>query len=168
MGNEENAHLKRQKFKRWQGHLPRETKVLSDNIEATLVPKVLSAGYEVQDLFFGDRKDRVSPSEIHFERVEGERINYVTFSFDKYRRPKFQVHFGSRQIVAPFALLSRGNLVSKSGEYYHFWGKPWWLPNSMWSDRCSTNVVQTVAAKLDQVFDYLQTGARGPNISRPI
>src|SRR5580765_3547978 len=109
--NEVHGHLKR--FRRWKNLLPPETRVLADLVETILVSKVTGRDYEVRDIFYNDPENRVNASEIHLERHSGDVADCITFSFAKYRRPKFQVWLRKRQIVEPREVLLYGNLVSR-------------------------------------------------------
>jgi hypothetical protein len=142
--------------------------VLADLVETVLVPKVIARGYEVQGCFYNDPENRTIANEIHLERHSDDIAVGITFSFAKYGRPKFQVRLRKRQIVEPREHLLHGNLVSRPSQYYHWWGKPWWLPNVLWSDKRAENVIKVVAEKLSGAFDFLDTGIRNSNISRRI
>jgi hypothetical protein len=133
-----------------------------------LVPKAMAAGYEICDVFFDDPKDRAAANEIHLERRRNDFVDFITFSFAKYGRSRFQVHFGKRQIANEARYRLKGNLVCRPEEYYHWWGKQWWMPSVGWSDKRAENTVKMAAKKLDYAFLFLDSGERNSAISRQI
>ena len=167
MKSEGAPHKHLQKFHRWKNVHPPAVKVAAELVESELVSTVLAEGFDFRSVRFGDPKDFVERSEIHLERQNGDTIDYVTFSFAKYRRPSFQVHFGKRKLDREdFRFM--GNLVRKPSQYYFFWCKPWWVPTVIWSDRCTRKSVQAASGALGQAFHFLKTGIRGPNIGKSI
>jgi hypothetical protein len=58
--------------------------------------------------------------------------------------------------------------VARRSQYYHFWGKPWWLPTRLWSDAGSLRTIGKVASRLEQLVRFLEHGEIGPNISRGV
>src|SRR5262245_26251191 len=155
MSDESNVcgHLK--KFHRWKSRAPRETRVLADLVENIIIPKVVARSYEIKDFYFNDPEDRAIANEIHLERYVGDIALSITFSFAKYSRPKFQVHMMKRRVVKPFEYLLRGSLVCQPTQYYKWWGKPWWMPYVMWSDKRAESVVKVVGEKLNCAFLFL-------------
>ncbi|HVZ27274.1 MAG TPA: hypothetical protein VG798_01335 [Rhizomicrobium sp.] len=168
MDDKTEVHKHIKKFHRWLSRHSQATLVLSKMVETVLVSKVLAAGYEIKSFAFDDREDRVLARELHLERANGAVVDFIEFSFEKWGRPRFLVHFGRRQATAPFKYLRTGNLVFRSTQYYCLWGKPWWMPNALWSNKRAENSVRAIDNRLDQIFAFLDTGKRGPNISPAI
>lgn len=156
------------KFRRWQQRVPELTRSMSKYVEARFVPLCANEGFAVADLFLGDPEMPVSANEIYFEKRLGDTVDYIDLTFAKYGLPRFQVGFARRRATGKNEFLRRGNLVASADQYYHFWGKPWWLPSGLWADQNSRVAVEEVAGLLRQVFHFLATGERGPNISKPI
>lgn len=158
------AHQTR--FKKWRNLAAPQTRELSTAVFSQLVPMVESYGFERVNIHFSDPESSVSGSEIALERVSGALIDSITFNFEKYRTPRFQLHASRREATFPHQFVRSCNLVARSSQYYHFWGKPWWLPARFWPEYGSTRTIETVAARIHQLIRYLETGDRGPNISR--
>lgn len=135
---------------------------------SVLVPHLESAGFERVDVHLRDPEWPVSGNELALERSVGALIDSVTFNFEKYRTPRFQVHAARRQAAAPHEFVRSCNLVARRTQYYHFWGKPWWLPTRLWPNKGSTRAVSAVLIRIDQLLRYLEAGERGPNISRAV
>lgn len=141
---------------------------MSSLVESAVVPIVESAGFKRVDIRLCDPEWQVSGSEIALERADGTLIDAITFSFEKYRTPRFQIHAARRGADAPHEFVRSCNLVARPTQYYHFWGKPWWLPTGLWSERRSRRTVGKVSMRIDQLLRYLETAERGPNISRQV
>ena len=97
----------------------------------------------------------------------GEFVDTVTFNFDKYRGPRFQVHIARRAANSANAFVRSCNLVARAKQYFHFWGKPWWFPAAYWSNHRADRVIEAIERHMDQAARFLESGERGPNISRP-
>ncbi len=158
------AHQTR--FKRWQNLAPPLTRHMSIAVSSELVPLLESFGFERVNIHLGDPEAPVSGSELTLERVSGGLLDSITFNFEKYRTPRFQLHASRREAAAPYQFIRSCNLVARGSQYYHFWGKPWWLPTRLWSERGSKRAIESVSSRLPQLVHYLDTGERGPNISR--
>jgi hypothetical protein len=156
------------KFRRWQRRAPELTRHMSEYVEAQLLPQCINHGFMLTDVFLGDRENPVSANEIYLEKRLGDTVDYIDVTFAKYGLPRFQVGFARRRATGKCEFLRRGNLVAGGNQYYHFWGKPWWIPLGFWSDHCSRRAVEEVAGLLGQAFRFLETGERGPNISKQI
>ncbi|PSJ42869.1 hypothetical protein [Allosphingosinicella deserti] len=139
---------------------------LATHVEKELVRELLAVGFEHADVYMRDPADPVSGREIHLERAARGDIQSITFAFDKYRRPAFQIHIQQRNAGAPGDFVRAANLVRRPHQHLYFWGKPWWLPARFWSDRMSRRTVAYLVGKLDQALAFLDDGHRGPNISR--
>jgi hypothetical protein len=166
MGATPAAHRKR--FTKWQNLSPLQTRFIADAVDSVVVPLLESAGFERVDVHLRDPEWPVSGSEVALERTAGTLIDSVTFNFEKYRTPRFQVHAARRQATASHEFVRSCNLVARATQYYHFWGKPWWLPTRLWTENGSTRTVGAVSTKIDQLLRYLEAGERGPNISRVV
>jgi hypothetical protein len=140
---------------------------MSTAVSSELVPVFESFGFERVNIHLGDPEVPVSGSELTLERVSGGVVDSITFNFEKYRTPRFQLHASRREAAAPHQFIRSCNLVARGSQYYHFWGKPWWLPTRLWSECGSKRTIESVSSRLFQLIRYLDTGERGPNISRP-
>jgi hypothetical protein len=158
----------RARFRKWQNLAPPQTRFVASAVESTIVPVLESAGFERVDVHLRDPEWPVSGSELALERGDGTLIDSVTFNFEKYRTPRFQVHAARRRATAPHEFVRSCNLVARAVQYYHFWGKPWWLPTRLWTENGSKRTVGVVLTKIDQLLRYLEAGERGPNISRVV
>lgn len=139
---------------------------MSTAVYAKLVPMFESYGFERVNIHLCDPESPVSGSEIVLERVSGALVDSITFNFEKYRTPRFQLHASRREAAAPHQFVRSCNLVAGGSQYYHFWGKPWWLPTRFWHEYGSKRTIEAVSARSCQLIRYLETGDRGPNISR--
>jgi len=165
---EVNPNRHKPKFRRWQSRCPAATRFLSEEIEHRFVPLCSDNGYEWVDVWLRDRSISISGNEIVLEKCSADHISYVYIAFDKRLSPRFQILCAKRSISSGNEFIHSGNLVEKSGEYYHFWGKPWWVPLSMWFDTNSINIVSKVVSIGSQIFPFLESGERGPNIGRSV
>lgn len=132
---------------------------------ADRVPDVLSAyQYAPTMTLFGNEEDVIDPNELHFERSYGFSIAYITFRFEKYDLPRFQVTCGRCEIQTPHKFIRAAKVVASAREQIHFWGKPWWLPDFMWSAARATREVDVVCVILPQVVEFLESGSVGGNL----
>ena len=138
--------------------------LVSDRVPARLA----SEGFRPVDVTLGNLEWPVSGRDMEFERAGPGFVDSVTISFDKYMTPRFQVHASRRSTEPPHSYIHAGNLVSRPSQYYHFWGKPWWLPSRLWPASLSASSVERVEACLGQIINMLETGARGQNVSREV
>jgi hypothetical protein len=107
----------------------------------------------------------VDTKEIVLERANSDLIDYVVVNFEKHSAPRFQIHFGRRRNTVDNEFIRSGNLVKNPHEYYHFWGKPAWLPTRFWSDNSAQRVVSTVTSMVDEIIAFIEFGEKGENIS---
>ena len=103
-------------------------------IKEELLPSYLAADFKRVFVRLHDPTDAVSAREICLQRSCGNEIDVVTFNFDKYHRPSFQVHLHRRETRSPHSWVRAGNLVRTPSQYLHFWGKPWWSPTRLCSN----------------------------------
>ena len=162
----ETASAQRKRFRKWQNLAHARTRFLSTQVETTLAAWFEQQGFLRVDLNLSDPQWPVRGSEIVLERVVGEQVDVVTFNFDKYRTPRFQLHAQRRVQAPPHEFVRSCNLVARRSQYYHFWGKPWWLPTRFWSDSGSLRTIGQVSPRLEQLVRFLEHGEIGPNISR--
>lgn len=158
----------RQRFRRWQNLCPPATRFLSSKVDQELVPIVEAQGFARVDICFGDAEWTVSGNEIALERVSADLVDSFTFSFEKYRSPRFQVHFSRRSTDESRAFVRSGSLVPRASKYYHFWGKPWWFPSRFWTERASARTIAEVATRLSESFRFLDSGERGSSVSKRV
>lgn len=158
----------RSKFKRWQSSCPAATRFLSEEVERRFVPLCEQRGYKWVDVWLDKEDMPVSRDEIILQKCIEHYIEYIYIAFDKYLAPRFQVLCARRSDSPGNEFIWSGNLVAKKNEYYHFWGKPWWVPLSMWSDANSSNIISKVVEISPQIFTFLESGERGDNIGKSV
>jgi hypothetical protein len=161
------ARRHRERHLRWRNLTPSVTRVLSSLVNELLVPTLESRGFRYVGFHLGDANDSVSGSDISLERHDGKYLDSVTFNFEKYKSPRFQIHL-SRRGASAHDFIHSGNLVSKGTQYYHFWGKPWWLPTRLWPEAAAKRTVKKIEACLDQAVRFIEDGTRGDNISKKV
>jgi hypothetical protein len=164
-GHPGERHEKR--FARWQSRVNPKTRFLSELVKAELVPVIAAEGLERVDTALEGNGRTLNPNEIRLERVGGDYIDSIGITFGKYERARFQISASRRERAAPHAWIRSTNLVKHAGQYYCFWGKQWWLPGPLWPDALAKRTVSTVAKLVRQLTIFLETGERGPNLSRP-
>jgi hypothetical protein len=167
-GSESTAGAHEKRLAKWRNLAPAQTRVLIDGALDLLVPTLEAQGFERVGFVRLDSIHPTSGREIVMERVIGECVDEVTLNFDKFRRPRFQVQCSRRELSEPHRFIRSANLVLKSTQYYHFWGKPWWLPTQLWPDGASQRALKQVKSHLSQVRPFLESAERGPNISKPV
>lgn len=161
-----SAHAK--KFIGWRNLAPTQTRYLVDGIVEILLPLLESQGFSRVSFERLDSSLPVSGSEIVLERIGDREIDSVTFNLEKYRRPRFQIHFSRRDRNSPNNFIRSANLVRKSSQYYHFWGKPWWFPTKLWPESATRRTLAEVQSQLVQVLHFLDNAERGRNISKAV
>ena len=157
-----------QRFKKWQNLCPETTRALSALVDSKLTLVLGQAGFSRVDVSLGHSDDPVGGNMIEFERWSPDWVDSITINFEKYRAPRFQVHGHRRSIEPPHAFVRSANLVNRSTQYLHFWGKPWWRPRLLWSREASARTVSAVERDMEQLLRFLETGERGRRISRSI
>lgn len=162
-GRSKRSH--QQRFRIWQDLAPTQTHYLTGAIDRQLVPQMEAIGFRRVELSLGDPDSPVLGSEIELERPGDLVIDVISFNFEKYRSPRVQIHGRRRQLQKPNAILRGANLVKHSHQYYHFWGKPWWLPTAWWSDAASDKVISRLATLLPELISFLETGQSSSHIS---
>jgi len=162
------AEKHREKHLRWRNLAPPRTRALSSLIYDTLVPALERRGFRYVGFELGEPADTVAGSEIHLERKGEDCIDSVRFNFEKYRSPRFQVHLSRRKAQAPHDFVRSGNLVARNYQYYHFWGKPWWIPTVLWPERAANRAIETINMRLEQAMRFIEHGVRDSSISKEI
>jgi hypothetical protein len=153
------------RFKKWQQLTPEQTQFLSSSVETHLIPLLEKEGFYRVDHTLHQTDWPVSGREIELERWSDSTVDSVTFNFDKYGSPRFQVHLSKRLAEQPHDFVWSSNLVARGSKYLYFWGKPWWVPISLWSHQASLRTIANVECCLGQVLAFISTGERGNNIS---
>jgi hypothetical protein len=161
------ARRHRERHLRWRNLTPPVTRVLSSLINELLVPALESRGFRYVGFHLGDPTDTVTGSDIHLERHDVEHFDSVAFNFDKYKAPRLQVHL-SRRSASTHDFIHSGNLVARRTQYYHFWGKPWWLPSKLWTEAAAKRTVKKIGDCIDQAVRFIEDGTRGDNISKKV
>lgn len=153
-------------FERWKATVPARTRELANLVEECLVTRCENAGFNRVYCWLRDSEDRIRGDEIQFERHDDQYVDVIYVTFAKYGAPRFQLGFMRRAASPPHAIERSGKLVARAAEYLHFWGKPWWQPSWAWATQDAERAVRGVAAKLDQIFAFLENDIVGRNISR--
>jgi hypothetical protein len=135
---------------------------LIDLVEEQLLPCFYGAGFRRSEAYLTNPRGTVSGREILLVRVAGEAVDEVIFSFDKYRRPRFQIHLSKRRATPPNAWIRSTSVVARCGQRIHFWGKPLWLPTALWSVRKSERTIGRILLRIDQALLFLANGHPGP------
>jgi hypothetical protein len=161
------ARRHRERHSRWRNLTPPITRVLSSLIYELLVPALEGRGFRYVGVSLGEPTDTVQGSEIRLERHDAEHIDSVTFNFEKYKSPRLQVRL-SRRSASTHDFIHSGNLVARRTQYYHFWGKPWWLPSRLWTEAAAKRSVKKIGTCLDQALQFIEDGTRGGNISKKV
>lgn len=146
------------RFSNWSKLGGGPLRALANLVEEQLVPAYLCAGFHRTAIYMNDPEDVVSGREIHLERRGDGEIQFVTFNFDKHRRPAFQVHIGCRKTTSNRAWTRSANVVKRRGQFLHFWGKPSWLPVQWWTEGMSARVINRLAATTPEVLAFLESG----------
>jgi hypothetical protein len=131
----------RRRFSKWQNLAPPQTRHLSAAVDTELVPLFERAGFSRVGVTLRQPDSPVSGKDIQLEREVEGAIDSVTISFEKYATPRFQIHFSRRETSPPHSFVRSANLVARKRQYYHFWGKPWWLPTKLWPRKQSQRTV---------------------------
>jgi len=157
-----------QKFKRWQSKVCQQTRFLSELSEQQIILFFESIGFRRVDFSLNDPERVVSMNSIELERSVNDQIDSLDVSFAKYGEPKFQIGFSRREENKPYKFIRTGCLVKKSKQYYFFWGKPWWIPMSLWGESNSKKTIDEIMSLLPQIVEFLESGTRGKNISMEV
>lgn len=165
MGNEMSTKSKTRKWAQLGG---KKLVYLLDQTENKLVPIVEAAGYERINHYFGVPDHKVSASRMHFQRAANTGFDAITFAFDKYHRPKFQVELTRAQLGLDFEWDQKANLLKRNCHWFHFFGKPFWFPARFWTDRMADRAVDQVRVRLPSALQFLDTGERGQAVSKAI
>lgn len=155
-------------FEKWQRLAPPGTRVLSALVVSQLLPLLEARGFQRVTHRLRQPDQPVSGREIELERWAGDCVDSVCFNFDKYRAPRFQVQLSHRSSEPPHAWVRSANLVRRPSQYLHFWGKPWWLPTTLWSEQASRRVAARVASALPNALAFLDHDERGTHISKRV
>lgn len=156
----------RKRLKRWRNLCPKETRFLIDQVEVHLIPKLEAKGFSRVDYFSSSPEFEVPASEIELERVRGDTVDSISFNFEKYLTPRFQVHCHKRKIEPPHEFIRSCNLIRSQRQYYKFWGKPWGLPTRFWPNHMTVRTISFVGSALGQLVRFLESGDLGRNISK--
>ncbi len=166
MGRSKSNHKAR--FLKWQRHCPEKTRVLSTLVVSELVPLLEAHGFCHVAHSLRQPDQLVSGRELELERWGAESVDTVTFNFDKYGAPRFQVHLSRRLSDPPHAWVRSANLVRRPSQYLCFWGKPWCIPEGLWPEGASRRVVGRIKHALPDALALLDHGERGTHISRRV
>lgn len=102
---------------------------------------------------------------LNLERSDASGIkDYVVITFDKWRRLRFQVIFGSKEAAPSHNWVKSGALVWKFGselDKHKWWGTKWWNVNK---SEALASAVDEVMPLFPQVLRFLATGEAGANV----
>lgn len=156
------------RFERWLNKAPPQTRALGTLLVEKVVPEILRAGFQSVTAHFAEKGSQVQGGEIVFERVSSDFVDCINLFFDKYASPRFQISFSRRSRADVRQFVRSGRLVKKPTQYYFEWGKPRWMPMALWSTSQSRTVVDQVSNGIHQVLRFLDSGIRGPAISKEL
>jgi len=156
----------RKRFNRWQTGISPDTRFLSELVDAEFGSEAIKAGFERVDTVLQRADWPVDSNEIELERLHSSFIDSIYITFAKHGRPRFQIGCSRREISPPNSFVRSCHLVKHARQYYYFWGRAWWMPRFLWTNGQSRRTVNRVLRAMGQLFDFLETGERGPNISR--
>ncbi len=159
---------KESRFDKWQRLAPVSTRLLGTLVASRLIPVLEAHGFQRVGHSLKQPERITSGKELELERWDGEFVDSITFNFDKYGAPRFQVHVSRRSSKPPHDWVRSANVVRRPGQYLHFWGKPWWLPASLWSEEASCRVVASMESMLPSALAFLERGERDGHISRRV
>jgi hypothetical protein len=148
-------------FVKWLMRGPAEKRRLADQVIACIVPIFEQAGFSwAQACFYG----RPQINEIPLERRNDDgSVDFVSISFNKFRKPQFDIQ-GLR--LAPHDnrhWIRNGYLVWKQDDdvRYTRWGPKWWQVNRVQAEKESVEVVRNL---VPQLLNYLVGDQPGPNV----
>jgi hypothetical protein len=167
MAANKSGEKHRKRFERWQARCGPQTRLLSKLVDEELVPVFIQASFATVDVAFRQADQTVNADEICLERAESNFFDTINISFSKRDRPNFQLGCSRRQSIPPNEFIRSCHLVKRSNQFYYFWGKPWWWPTALWSESQARGTVNKVKRVMEQLIVFVETGERGPNISRP-
>ena len=160
------AHQRR--LANWLRLAGEPTRTLGRFIEERFVRELVKAGFALVGVARGDSNRTVSGREIRLERRVDSFVDVILVAFDKYRAPRFAVSFmRSRDDDHTTKIVRAAYLTKSHNEYFRMWGKPWWLPKSLWPRNAPARVADELVSKCPQIIAFLDDDVRGPNIGRP-
>lgn len=136
------------------------TKTQKKQLVEKIKPVLKSAEFkQVQTYADGEKRQHNS---ILFEKIDNEFHHYIGIVFEKYYNPRFFVSLYTVQYGSKTKRIQHVPLVKNSRQLYYFWGaKPWSINrNKAW-----VKSVKNVATALPQLFDFIDDGSVGKNIS---
>jgi len=152
----------------WKLSIPKDTLKLAELIDDILVPLFIIEGFELVAFCLGDEKNLVQGNELRLEKLYEDRICSISIFFDKYNDARFQISMIKNESTGNKKIIDSAHLVSKCGEYFHFWGRPWWIPSFMWSKDSVKNAVEEIVKYTPQIMDYFNYDRRGEKISKKV
>lgn len=156
------------RFARWLRLCPPKTRALASRLETVVLPALVSEGFERVDVELRQPAEKVPGNVIELERRDRHVVDSLTFRFDKYLGPRFQVHGCRRSPAAPSSIRRSANLVARGSQYYHFWGRPWWLPTALWPASLVDATADRILHGITDLVLFLETGERGRHVSRRV
>lgn len=150
---------------RWLRLCPPATRQLSAMVQAELGAVLEAAGWQPAELHAGQCDWPIDGLELRWEDARGDAVLGCSGRFDKYRAPRLYVQF-ERWSGNPPVQHQRAALVRSKRQFFYWWGKPWWLPKGLWSQRAAARTAAKLAALVPQGIAFAESGARGPNVGR--
>ncbi|WP_132911435.1 hypothetical protein [Sphingomonas sp. BK235] len=133
-------------------------------IQDVVVAPLLERGFRRVTRYMEDPSDVVPVRQIRLERSRGEKIDGITFNFDKYRHPSCQIHIEQRIKGDASRWLRAANVVKRPAQYICFWGAPWWLPKRLWMPSHSRKTAQRLHELVPVMLVFLEDGQLSRNL----
>lgn len=158
----------KRKYEKWKRLCPQQTRYMCRLIEAEITPFFIKSGFSWISVSYHDPEWVVSGNEICLERLNEESVDTLSISFDKYRRPSFQVGLIRRKKTKGNEFIRSANLVSKKSEYYHMWCKPRYWPTKLWPNYLSSREIKKVKSSLAYLMEFIESGTMSDCISKQV
>jgi hypothetical protein len=150
-------------FQRWVKAGPKEMEPTLLRSASALVAPLEAAGFECAEKAFDG--SAVPAHSLNLERRSpADQVDFVLIIFDKRRRLRFQIIFGSKHAAAPYAWVRSGALVWRPGSEqvkFKWWGAKWWNLSKV---ETFCDAVNMVIALMPQAVEYLSSGKVGAHV----
>ena len=156
------------KFENWRSRFSKKMWYLCELADTQLVSAIEAYGFFRVEVCLQKNDDIVAANEIRLERINGNSVDSIYIKFDKYGRIKFQIGFYRRNMNLPDQFVRARHLVKSANQYYFWWGKPWWVPETLWSESSSQRIISELVKILPQIQEFLDSGSCGRNVSREV
>ena len=163
----DSEEWKRKGFVRWAKQGPNGMDAVMLRAASAFLQALEAASFRWVDKAFDS--SGVPAHVVNLERnLTAARTDYVMVIFDKHRRPRFQVLFGSKGSTSPYPWIRAGALVWEQGSElvkFKWWGPSWWQLNKVES---LSRTIDKVASLMPQVLQYMSSGEVGANVHSEI